>query len=730
MSRELLNKEIGKYEKALQNNEITAEQLMQDLRDVCFAEPKVDAKEFLDVVHQYDKNFAPIPEGAEVQKRTEIMKKAQEGVLKQAMHESVDTSGLKLPDGQDQIARHHRIPLRDGTQAQKQEMLDLLTSGDKKAVGEYIYNRLGAHKEELLSLLDMNDEQLVENYFRYADDISLIAELQKWNDECEYTPEQARDMQELFDNMGRFAGLPLRVDLVANPYYAKYPIESMKVPEDNLLEFDGMMANLAVGAGERVNNTAEEEYLSGPTQMLGRDYYGVRIFMSSAASKQIEDYMVPFGKKPTEFLWADPKGTQLTYVDVPGNLLEGKLVFASIPGVGAKAFYNTATNPLDFKLEEAPNAVINRYMQTASQNAREQVEKANPFFLSVFSGSKEFNALEKYMKEAEKTQKALEGMTYPLDREDPRVQKAVEAIVALGKAHEAYMQRKEGQGLERDGKGRLIGRTENEVKRLAAADKAEDMYKSLKFQMEYQLSPESTHGRMQKDAADLKAKRAAEDARIRNEAPKSKTVATEVINPLTEAEKSKSTKQEMLDKSVYATMPPCKGSNAGEALGQLQKDVAGSVNMLAARAGANKEMSTSVQNDMRVHMAKLVLFDYVLRERAANNADPTAENLVAGPLEQSLNQSKGATTEAINKLAKSDAFKEAIGKVTPARMEAFLNNKESRSKDFDKVVQSALSPAKANANVMGDQAAQVTNVLEQPKAELQPEPPKPAVPGI
>ena len=81
MSRELLNKEIGKYTKALQNNEITPEQLMQDLRDVCFAEPKVDAKEFLDVVHQYDKNFAPIPQGTEIQKRTEIMKKSQDRVL-------------------------------------------------------------------------------------------------------------------------------------------------------------------------------------------------------------------------------------------------------------------------------------------------------------------------------------------------------------------------------------------------------------------------------------------------------------------------------------------------------------------------------------------------------------------------------------------------------------------------------------------------------------------------
>ena len=75
MSRELLNKEIGKYKEALRNNEITPEQLMQDLRDVCFVEPKVDEQQFLDVVRQYDKNFAPITEESEIQKRTEIMKR-------------------------------------------------------------------------------------------------------------------------------------------------------------------------------------------------------------------------------------------------------------------------------------------------------------------------------------------------------------------------------------------------------------------------------------------------------------------------------------------------------------------------------------------------------------------------------------------------------------------------------------------------------------------------------
>ena len=721
MSRELLNKEIGKYKEALWNNEIAPEQLMQDLRDICFVEPKVDEQQFLDVVRQYDKNFAPITEESEIQKRTEIMKKAQEGVLKQAVHErDVDVRGLKLPKGKDHIDRHHYVLLRDGTLDQKQKMLDLLTSGDKKAVGEYIYNRLGAQKERLFSLLDMDDEQLVDNYFQHTDDMGLIAELEILKYDCEFTPDQAKVMQEFYDNMTRFACLAGRVDMMTNPYYAKYPIESMKVPEESLLEFQDMMANLAAAAGETVGDTTANQYLRGPTHLLAYDYYGLRTFMAGASMTQIESYLEPFGKKYGEVLWANYKGTPLNKEWVTTNLLEGKVVFVSIPGGGAKALYNTATNPLDFKLEEVPNAVMNGYMQTISQGAREKVSEANPLFLSVFTGSKQFNTMEKCMEEAQKAQKALEGMSYPLVLEDPRVQRAVETIKNLGKAHEAYMQRKEGQGLQRDAKGNLIGRSKNEVKRLAAADEAEAMYKSLKFQMEYQLSPNSTHQRMQDDAKKLAEERAAKNKREVEAWKKSQPVIQTVTSPLTEEEKSKSTKQEILDKAVYLTMPACKASNAGEALSKMQKEVVSSINLLAARAGANMEMSASVQKDMRVHMAKVALFDYLLRERAAYNPAPTADNLVAGPLEQAMNKSETATMDAFDKLANSEAFKNIIGKVTPARMEAFLNGKESRTKaqEFDKIVQEGLGLTKPAVSAPSTQPAQLqvpTNEMQQAK---------------
>ena len=123
MSRELLNGEVGKYKYQLWNKEITEEKLMQDLRDVFFMEPLVAEDVFVDVVRQYDKNFAPIPEGPERQKRTDIMKKAQDGVLKQAMHErSTDLSGFTFPEGKE-FDRHHYILLRGGTAEEKQQMI-------------------------------------------------------------------------------------------------------------------------------------------------------------------------------------------------------------------------------------------------------------------------------------------------------------------------------------------------------------------------------------------------------------------------------------------------------------------------------------------------------------------------------------------------------------------------------------------------------------------------------
>ena len=715
MSREMIHKEVLKHEDQLRNGQITEETLRNNIREVCFVEPKVPEAAFLEVVRQYDPNFAPIPDGPERQKRAEITRKAQEGVLRQEFHIiNPMHPGLKIPP-EARPLRHHNILFRGGTLEEKQKMADLLYLGTKKDMGEYIYNRLGARKEELLSLLEMNDEQLVDQYFRYADDIELISELQVAMNECEFTPEQAEDIQVLMNNMSRFTVLGNRVDLMSSPYYAKYPCEQIEMSAEKSALFEVDLANLAMGAGEVVSNSTNAEYIGGPTDMLGRDYRGLQTFTLSAANIQVENYLNAFGVTFDTVSWAVPTGAISTDGLVLDKLFEQEPIFVNIPGVGVKALCNTSTNSRDCKVEEASDQVLSQYMQNRTKAVRTRAEDANPFFLSVFTGSSQYNAMLKHMKEAEK---ALQKLTYPLDMESDEVRKAVESIQKLEEAQKAYMKRKEDQGLERDKFGRLVGRTENEINRLAVAREAETLAKTLRFQLGYQLDPASAQQRMEKGVEAIKKQYEAEEKARKAEEMKRTAQAKKEAKPaapatLTEEELSQSTKEQLNEfGKVYSTMQPCKGSDAGEALGKLQKELPMSVNLLAARAGMNKVLSESAQKDIRVVMAKLVLFNHALRERAANN-DLNSENIIAGPVEKALNEG-GA--EIINKFANSDGFAKAIGKVTPARIENFLKGNEARDKEFGELVLSALFPAKAKVaeNVPVQQQPEMK--MEQPKA--------------
>ena len=107
---------------------------------------------------------------------------------------------------------------------------------------------------------------------------------------------------------------------------------------------------------------------------------------------------------------------------------------------------------------------------------------------------------------------------------------------------------------------------------------------------------------------------------------------------------------------------------------------------------------------MRFHMAQMVLFDCMLRERAALNG-PDADSIQAGPLEKAMSAPKGFMNACLT-LSHSAAFKNAIGKVTPARIEAFLNGKEAKSSQFNQLVQDTLGMVKPNANVAENQVAQ------------------------
>ena len=148
MSIKLIYDGALEYSKQLANNEITEEAVKQKIRDVCFAEPKVPADAFLENVRSFDPKFAPIQEETEIQKRTELSKKAQEGILNLVMHDlDRSTDGLVLPEGKE-LHRAHKILILGLSPTEKQEMATLLLT-DEKAAGQLIYDRLAPKKDQI-----------------------------------------------------------------------------------------------------------------------------------------------------------------------------------------------------------------------------------------------------------------------------------------------------------------------------------------------------------------------------------------------------------------------------------------------------------------------------------------------------------------------------------------------------------------------------------------------------
>ena len=277
MSIKLIYDGALEYSKQLANHEITEEAVKQKIRDVCFAEPKVPADAFLENVRSFDPKFAPIQEETEIQKRTELSKKAQEGILNLVMHDlDRSTDGLVLPEGKE-LHRAHKILILGLSPTEKQKMATILLT-DEEAAGKLIYDRLAHKKDQILSMLDLNDEDLVNNYFPLADEFSLIAELQTLRMICKFTPEQDQELQELYDNMDRFGLLERRIDMISNPYYAKYPIEGLQMSNDDSYAFNNVLGSLAKAYTETVGiqMAGQVNFLRGPTHMLGDDYFGMR----------------------------------------------------------------------------------------------------------------------------------------------------------------------------------------------------------------------------------------------------------------------------------------------------------------------------------------------------------------------------------------------------------------------------------------------------------------------
>ena len=149
--------------------------------------------------------------------------------------------------------------------------------------------------------------------------------------------------------------------------------------------------------------------------------------------------------------------------------------------------------------------------------------------------------------------------------------------------------------------------------------------------------------------------------------------------------------------------PPAQPSDADNAVGKLQKAVPTSVRGLARFLGVKKELGEYYIKGFKEQMAEIVLFDYVLRERLVHNGAANHGEIKAGPVERALNEGDIAAFE----LAASPEFNQVLGNFTPARVEAFLNNDESRNKMFDTAVLGMLAPVNALGNQPAGQQPQL-----------------------
>ena len=680
----------------------TVERAQQHVRDTCFVKPKVPDAKFLEVCRKYDPNFAPVSSAKERAARAEISKKAQEGLLEciprelRALHPD-----LKLPRGI-VIDRHQSILFRGRGLEEQQRLADIVTAGNKKALGDYVYERLNSKKDEIFALLEMDDAQLVENYFKCKDEIDLIFDMEPFRKDCEFTEEQQKLFSDLHDRQMEISYMIGRMDMMANPYYANYYCENLEMSHEDSQQFRMELAGLAREYGETIAGF-DGLRLGGPTYELTDDFTGVRGFAWTTLQESLTNLLQPFGAtKSVDCVWAGANGKMGQFALVSDSLNDHELIFADIPGKGIKALHNTQKGFRNCKPEVATPEVVHQYILGAAEKAVERSDAANPFFISVFTGSNQYekmNAQYKAVKEMLRNQTA-----------NPSPEDFVNITTAIGdlqKYANEYLQYKKEQGLQEED-GNLVGRSANERKRLASAREALDLVDKLSFVSTYQQDPAAASGILQSQQKEKEAKvaRVLKKAKVQ--------VAVEQVPDYAPEELGTSTEAEMQAKiQPYKNIASCPASDAGNAMVKLHSNVRASLEQLARLPVSNAKLKESHARNFRELMAQVVLFDYVLRERTGNEQPQRDGTVVAGAMEQALNRNIITPTA----LARSPEFIEAIGKVTPARVEAFLKNGESRNRKFDSVVEKLVSPVKVN--VAGNQAIQ-----KQPTAAMkQPEPP-------
>jgi hypothetical protein len=704
----------------IDSGKVTIESVLDDIYKVYFAKPKVPDSKFLDVCRKYDPNFAPISSKTEREARAALTERVREGFRAQTIHQYDNIDPRIQKQYGESILRHHRILFRGLTVEAQEQLAQMLASGDEKALGQYFAERVLSKKDELLSMLYMSDAELVDHFFQNKDLLDLVKEMQGYRD-LGYTEEQQQSYQELFNHMSALENLAMRMDLVSSPYYANFPCERFEMDPDAAMSFYQDMIDVALNYGESVGNADSRlsdgvqvegnDGVAGPTYEFASGFNALRGMTMSVLDQNLLNFVRTYGADKTrDCVWAYENGRVGPYTKVMEALDRHQMIFVDIPGEGTKALHGVGDGFANRKPVEATPEEVRQHMLHVAEKGVKRVDEANPFFLAKFTGSAQYNQMAAQHKAVKEMVKELK---FPLG--EAEYQAAKKAVEALQQSTDQYLGYKRGQKLQEDkGTGLLIGRSANERRRLAAAQDALKLAEMLDFLIQYQKDPADTSRYMQQQEA------ARQEALRR---PRVEPVPVSKAEAYAEEELSKTTKEELQPKvEQYEKMPKCQPSDAGPAMNQLQNDLPGAVNQVIKFTGMTKKLGANTSAQIKESVARMLLFDYVLRERAANGEVGKEGPVKAGVVEKALNDQLISPS----KLARSPEFDKAFGKFTPARAEAFLKGDESRTNAFDAVVLSVLSPVKANA--MANQPAQ-----PQAKTEMQaqqPEPLKAAAPGM
>ena len=706
----------------INSGKVTIESVLDDIYKVYFAKPKVPDSKFLDVCRKYDPNFAPISSKTERQTRAALTERVREGFRAQTIHQYDNIDPRIQKQYGESILRHHRILFRGLTVEAQEQLAQMLASGDEKALGQYYAERVLSKKDELLSMLYMSDAELVDHFFRNKDLLDLVKEMQGYRD-LGYTEEQQQSYQELFNHMGALENLVMRMDLVSSPYYANFPCERFEMDPDAAMSFYQDMIDVALNYGESVGNADSRlsdgvqvegnDGIAGPTYEFASGFNALRGMTMSVLDQNLLNFVRTYGADKTrDCAWAYENGRVGPYTKVMEVLDRHQMIFVDIPGEGTKALHGVGDGFANRKPVEATPEEVRQHMLHVAEKGVKRVDEANPFFLAKFTGSAQYNQM---AAQSKAVREMLPTLEFPLSPEAYRSARA--ALVALQASTTAYLNYKIGQKLERED-GMPVGRTDNERRRIAAAKDAANLAEMLDFLIQYQQDPADASRYMQQQEA------------VRQEAlrrPRVEPVPVSKAEAYAEEELSKTTKEELQPKvEQYERMPKCQPSDAGPAMDQLQKALPGAVNQVIKFTGMTKKLGANTSAQIKESVARMLLFDYVLRERAANGEVGKEGPVKAGVVEKALNDQLISPA----KLARSPEFDKAFGKFTPARAEAFLKGDESRTNAFDAVVLSVLSPVKANdmANQPAQPQAQVA--MNQAQAQPQPEPPKPVAPNM